>query len=178
MRSCACAVDDDGSLRIDATPASSAFRLRVFGARPVATSSLSARNSRARWSGARIHPAWATWLACVVPHLDAPGAESGCHGLADGRVFPEEQVLRARIVTWLPSRAKACASSTATTDGTDHGQAWEWCCSSASVEVQWGLFQGPGSAEPPDWRRWRPGSGRTLPRARPLVQTDGQVGRP
>jgi hypothetical protein len=28
----------------------------------------------------------------------------------------KNSVLRARIVTWLPSRAKACASSSATTD--------------------------------------------------------------
>ena len=52
----------------------------------------------------------------VLQHLDALGTESSCHGLADGRVFPEEQGAARRMVTLLPSRAKVCASSSATTD--------------------------------------------------------------
>ncbi len=73
----------------------------------------------------------------VLQHLDALGAESGCHGLADGRVFRKNKVLRARIVTWLPSRAKACASSNATTDEPITARrAGMVSLTSASVEVQ------------------------------------------
>jgi hypothetical protein len=73
----------------------------------------------------------------VLQHLDALGTESGCHGLADGRVFAEEQVLRARIVTLLPSRAKACASSSATTDEPITARrSGMVSLTSASVEVQ------------------------------------------
>lgn len=43
-------------------------------------------------------------------HVDTLGMESRRHGLADGESSRKNSVLRARMVTWLPSRAKACVS--------------------------------------------------------------------
>ena len=52
----------------------------------------------------------------------------------------KSNVLRARMVTWLPSRAKACASSTATTDEpTTASRGGIRSLASASVEVQYGV---------------------------------------
>jgi hypothetical protein len=52
----------------------------------------------------------------VFQHLDPFGTEGGCDGLADGRVFAEEQRAARQDRDLAPSRAKACASSSATTD--------------------------------------------------------------
>ena len=73
----------------------------------------------------------------MLQHLDALGTERGRDGFGDGGSSRKSSVLRARIVTWLPSRAKACANSTATTDepitASREGMA---SLASASVEVQ------------------------------------------
>jgi hypothetical protein len=104
-------------LRIDVTPAASSARLRVFGVRPVATSSLSARNSPCVVVSTNSPSIWATWLACVCSSTSMPSMRKAAVTASPmAGSSRKNSVLRARIVTLLPSRAKACASSSATTD--------------------------------------------------------------
>ncbi len=60
-------VDDDGPRALTATPLLQC-QLRVFGVRPVATSSLSARTT-VRGGQHELPSIWATPLACVLQHL-------------------------------------------------------------------------------------------------------------
>jgi hypothetical protein len=102
----------------------------------VATSSLSARTTvRGGQHEFTVHMGDLAGLR-VLQHLDALGTESGCHRLADGRVFTEEQGIARQGCDLLPSRAKACASSSATTDEPITARRSGMVLTPASVEVQ------------------------------------------
>jgi len=97
------------ALTVDPRRASSG-ELRVFGARPVQPALVKRAIHRGRAGQHEIRRSTMGDLAGLLclKHLDASARKAAVHGLADGRVLPEEQgACVPGSVTWPAERAKA-----------------------------------------------------------------------